>query len=289
VERSDRFELVLAQTAIAEFQYKSDGSLELTWQKPAGSEPVSLLDLDSLDTMIVAYHNAGNPSTDLSFNSIMVASGNNFDTSLSGLRVEYPDQGFFEFDGGFSRNINNIEVETVETYLLVSRAGYNAKGTYSMSMSDSNGVESSLSDECYFGFDADSGAATFVTTPVYAGGNDIVAADYDKSSSDSAGCYIVYNVERADGTNIGDGSIPAVIEEPSAAVDLTMSGIPAGASDSYVVIATIDTDISQTELDEVFLLGTSDLDPEKLPGWLYNNFGDRINFVGISVMEYSYP
>ena len=121
-ERSDNFELLLGQTAIAELQYKSDGSLEITWQKPAGSEPVSLLDLKSLDTMITAFHSAGAPAAEINYRTALIADGSNFDTGLSRLRVEYPDGGFFEFDGGFARNVNNIEVEAGSTILSVSRA-----------------------------------------------------------------------------------------------------------------------------------------------------------------------
>ena len=74
-----------------------------------------------------------------------------------------------------------------------------------------------MADECNFGFDPDYGTATFVTTPVYAGGTDLfLTTDYEKNGSDAAGCYLVYNVERADGTNVGDGAIsPAVIEDPA--------------------------------------------------------------------------
>lgn len=288
-ERSDNFELLLSQTVIAEFYYKSDGSLELLWEKPAGVEPESILKMTSLDTIITAFHYEGTPASEISLTAMLIAAGVNFDTALSKVRVDFPDEGFFEFDGGFARNINNIEVEANSTILSISRAGYSAKGTYRLTLADLNDVETTTADECSFGFDPNDGTATFSGTGTYAGGATIMSDVYEKNGSVAAGCYIVYNVDRDDGTNICDGSNPVVIEDPAGAGDLTMSDFPVAVLDSYVIIASIDADLSQAELNANYYPGITNLAPDNLKSWLYFTFGDRVNFIGKSVMEYTYP
>ena len=296
-ERQDSFELELGQTAIVELEYFSSGDFSSVFEKPAGAEPDSLIEIDSMDTLISGFHYEGLPLAETSFASIMIARGSGFDIGLSTIRAEYPDGGFVEYDGGWARAIGNVGVELDSSSMSLSRDGYYSPGTYTLILSDINDVETSVSDNCSFGFPADTGMAIFSGTSYT--GTDIDFSMWEQNGAASAGTYIVYIVSASDGTQVA-GVYPYVYEPSfynSSADTLVVDYMSAGGyGNSYIVIATVDAVINQTELndavDTVFSNTGSypDLQPEKLPGWLYITFGgERINYIGLSVAGYSFP
>ena len=58
-----------------------------------------------------------------------------------------------------------------------------------------------------------------------------------------------------------------------------MSSLSPGVSDSYIIIAAVDADLSQADIDANYFPGVTDLAPDKLPLWLYVTFGDSVNFI----------
>jgi hypothetical protein len=202
--------------------------------------------------------------------------------------VNFPDSTYFEYSGGWARTFSNIEVEVGALYLTVNIKDYSSKGDYSLTLTDLNDVETKGSDNCYFDFDPVYGFATItnytgLTTLGSAGG------DYDINNSDQAGSYIVYIVEKVDGTAVNNGaSNPTVWPVGTDPLPITGAGVPV-AQDGYAVLATIDAVLTQPEIDTAFSAGTTNLLPENLPNWLFMQFGDRINFVGLSVAEYAFP
>ena len=303
-DRHDDFELELGETVIVEMEYSTSGELTTVFKKPAGSEPESLVSIDNMDSLITGYHQYGILLDEVPFASVLIIQGSGFDSAVSMLGVEYPDGGYFEYTGNWARALGNINVEMNSAYLLVNRSNYFSTGTYSVTLSDINDVESAADDDCSFGFDAKTGMATFDGT-AYSLGN-ILPEMWEKNNSDSAGCYIVYIVDRSDGAifagNYWDGSTyyPEVLTPFSLDSDvdtlfLNTADATAGPfGDSYIVIATVDATLTQNELDAELEAVNADygsypnLLPDRLPGWLSVTFGDRINYVAVSVTEFTY-
>ncbi len=279
------FELKLAQTVIADIEYYSDGSMSVNYEKPVGSDPVSLLEADGLDVLVTFFHvydssGAGQDETQIQTN--LIVSGAGFDKSLESLRITFPDGGVFSYNGGWARAVGNIYIETSSTMLTATLLDYSSRGAYSMLLTDTNGTETSLSDYCDFGFDPYA-PATLNGTYTNASANVISSSDYNKNQSGNAGTYIVYTVDSSDGTSIG-GSAPTVFNDIASLADLTLNGYLASG---LLVLCTVDAYLTQTDIDSVYdTTNPPDLYPDNLPFWLYEYFGDGLNYIGVSVQYF---
>ena len=291
-ERTDSFSLDLAQTAMAEYSYYSDGtsrSIDISWEKSGGSEIIPMVSIDRVDTYISSYCSNG---METSYTTALLIQGAGFDTSMNGMRLTFPDSDVFEYNGGSARAISDLTIEAAPSLLTVSRKAYSTQGNYSVTLTDLNGVEVTGSDSCTFGFDSVDAAA--VITGYTAGSNQITTGEYDKRNSTSAGSYLLYVVSKTDGTIVNDiGAIsnpPIVSSDTSAAGTLIFpagtGGLAGGDGTGYfIVLVTLDAPLSQSEVDSVFSSGTTNLSPNNLFEWLFVNFSDRINFVGISLYD----
>ena len=301
-EQWDSFELELGQTAIIDVEYNSTGGISFEYEKPAGSEPESSVRIDSLDTFLVGYHQAGAELDTTSFTSFMIARGSGFNTGVTTVRAEYPDGSSMIYDSNWSRSIGNIEVAMGADSMSLQRIGYTSSGPYSLILTDINGVETGASDDFYPGLTPENGLVSIYGT-VY-GGTDLAPTMWEQNESLSAGCYIVYIIT-TDGAGLYGaqyGKYPEIISPSGIDSDIESLSInysgAAGAGASYVVIATVDgyfNNADPTELinaidyDYFALSSYAFLLPNNFPAWLYTTFGgERISFVGISVAEYSF-
>jgi len=295
VERKDSFELLLAQTAIADLNYWSDGTsrqLDLVWERSGAATTVPMISLDSTDALITAYHTMGAPIEDTVTHTSLICQGSGFDEYLSGIRLTFPDYSYFEYQGGWSRAISDVGVEVSPGFLMIDMKDYSSRGLYSLSLTDLNDQEVTGSDDCSFNFEPVSG---FATVSNYTGLISLLSGDFEKNDSTQAGSYIFYLVNASNGTVINEvaaiSNSPVVYTDTSAVVDLNLPAgttTPPATEVGYLVLATIDASLSQAEIDAAFIPGTTNLLPNNFTNWLFTQFGDRINFVGISVAEYTF-
>lgn len=287
--QDETFELSDGETVIADFSYWSDGTdryLSSKWETESSSDFESSIAISQMNVLITGYHYLASGSNQ-SFSTTLITQGTGFDTYMSGLKLTFPDNTSFEYSGGWARNLTGLEIETGDTYLTLTVENYNSRGDYSLTVSDQNDVEASVSDNCYFDMSPDSGAALI---DAWAGTLPLPVTNYSKNDSEQAGVYLLYVVNQSDGTAVNEmaaiSHAPYVIDDISAAGDLDVLTVAVVVPvDAYLVLATIDESLTQAEVDAVYESGTTNLAPENLPAWLYSNFGDRINFVGISIAE----
>ncbi len=289
---NDVFELALAQTVIAEMTYYSGGGIDVKWEKPAGSELESLLDMYRFDALISAAHTAGDPVENSKYTTVLIAGGTNLYSSLSRFSIGFPDNSFFEYTTSRSTGISNIQVEISSEYLTIQRDGYYAKGNYTLTAGDPNDVETILDDYCSFGYEPATGLATLNGAYTDLGAESLTSTCYDKNDSASAGCYILYMVEAGNGTNVVQDSIGTgtlnyfSVDDPSTSADIFMGGVDDAAGTFNIVLVTVDTYINSTDLESAYAAsGSPDLSPENISGWLFMYFGEQINMIGLSVEQ----
>ncbi|MBI9106507.1 MAG: hypothetical protein JEZ04_07145 [Spirochaetales bacterium] len=286
-DRSDSFVLDLGETAIAELSYWSDSAgsgIDILWEKTAGSTIQPVISIDKLNTLISAYHRMG---SDTVMHTSLMCAGSGFDDYLNGIRLTFPDSAYFEYTGGWARAVSDVTVETAAFYLLINIGDYSSRGNYSLTLTDLNDVEISETDNCSFVFDPLSGTAKINS---WVGGLTLLDSEYDKNDSVQAGTYLFYVVDKSDGTQV---NMVAAIPTAPVVYTVTTAGdldLPAGttvpgAGFRNLVLITVDAELTQAEINNAFVPNTTNLNPNNIVPWLYTNFGDRINFVGISAAE----
>lgn len=288
-ESDERFDVELAQTVIVELEYFFDGTngnIAVNYESPSGSGMAPLVNLENMSALIAGYHISGTPVENTQFATYIRCFGSGFDMFLESLRVQVPDGGYLEYSSGSARALNSIQVEANPGMLGITIPDYTGTGIFSITASDINDTESYIEDDFSLWFDPQSGMATISGAVPYDGSPNITSGMYEKNNSAGAGCYIVYCVDDSNGTNIG-GTTPKVFEDPAATTDMFMNGILAAIT-ADVVLVTLDADLTQTDIDDHFSFGITDLSVDNLPGWLFNSFGDRINYIGISFID-NYP
>ena len=285
---SDSFSLEHAQTRSAVLNYTSDGTnrnIDVSWQAAEEDDLEPFITVTSMDVIVSGYHTEQTSADTMDIYTTVRCVGLGFAGQLSGLELSYPDGSLFYY-GPPTRQLTPISIDATSTQLLINRQNYSITGNFNLKLTDVNGVE--VNSSTYNSLPFEPVGATAVITVAFGGGNTLLNTSYDKQDSSSVGTYIIYNVSKADGTLVCNGNNPSVYEDPGLAGDLTMANVPA-ATDAYIVLATVDADISQVEFDGVFVSGTTNLAPDKFSGWLYSQFPDRVNYVGLSVAEYSFP
>lgn len=291
-ETEEHFEVVLAQTVLVELSYFYDANgsgIDAVYEKPVGSGPEPLIVFDNLGTLVAGYHTIGSPVEDSQFVSYLQCGGSGFDLYLESLRIQVPDGGFLEYNSGNARELTSAEIDLSPGRLTAILPDYTGTGTFSITATDVNGMESYIENNLSLPFDPVYGMAALNT---YSGAATLFSGDYSKNDSEQAGCYIIYIVEKDSGTNLAeDFDIPEgyfAVYDPSA-TDLELypvNEITGMMLDYYIVLATIDGYINDAELESAYTANWPNLSPENFPGWLYNNFPDRVNFVGLSVTQY---